>query len=180
MAVNIFGIFSPTTNARPIPTETLNPAYQTRKEGGVIEISSITFGIENSMTIGSATSGAGAGKAMFKELVIEHNVGAASPNFLLVAATGAHFDQVTFEFVKAGGTQTGKPYFSVACKTVFISKIEVDASNGDDAVTEKITFRYGAMQVNYWTQDKTGVVSGTPNTASWNQLTNQPTFQAAP
>src|SRR4051794_38425929 len=122
MAVSIFGIFSPAANTKiTIPTETTNTAYQTRKDGGVIEISSINFGIENQATIGSATGGAGAGKATFKELVIEHALGAASPNFFLVAATGAHFDQVTFEFVKAGTSQTGKPYLSISCKMVVIS-----------------------------------------------------------
>src|SRR4051794_22512162 len=176
MAVNIFALFLPAANVKPIPTETLNPAYQGRKEGGAIEIMSISLGIENSLTIGSATSGAGAGKAAFKELVIEHAVGAASPNFILVAATGGHYDHVIFEFIKAGAQQTAKPYLSISCKMVFVTDVELNAGSNADLVTEKITFRYGAMQVNYWPQDKTGALSPTPTTASWNQLTNQPTF----
>jgi type VI secretion system secreted protein Hcp len=177
MAVNIFGIFTPALKIT-IPTETISQAYQGRKEG-VIEIGSISLGIENPTTIGSMSGGAGAGKATFKPLVIKHVVGSSSPNFFLVAATGAHFDLVTFEFVKAG-PQAGKPYFSIGCKMVYVTDIQMDADNGEDQVTEQITLRYGAIQVNYWTQDKTGQLSSTPSSANWSQVLNQPSFQVAP
>ncbi len=59
-----------------------------------IEIESFSFGAENVTTIGSATGGAGAGKAKFQEFTIEKAVDSTTPRFLKTLAMGTHFANV--------------------------------------------------------------------------------------
>ena len=55
---------------------------------GAIEIESFSFGAENTATIGSATSGAGVGKATFQEFTIEKAVDSTTPRLVEVARHG--------------------------------------------------------------------------------------------
>src|SRR5215475_5837191 len=62
-----------------------NPAF---------EISSWSFGIENATSIGSATSGAGSGKAKFNEFQIKKVCDFATPAFFRNCVAGAHYKKV--------------------------------------------------------------------------------------
>ncbi len=179
MAVDIFAVFAPASgNAPKIVGETTNEAYKSRP-GAVIELTSFAYGTENPVTIGSATGGAGAGKAKFNPIEIGHPVGAASPGLFQTMCIGAHFDTVSFEFVKAGGpkAQAGKPFYVINCKLVMISKIEQSASDGDDTLLELITLQCSAVQVTFTPTDATGKVVGSPPTTMWSQVRNTSTFE---
>src|SRR5262249_47381390 len=63
------------------------------------EIKDFPFSIENPSTIGSATGGAGAGKANFNESTIKKTTDSASPA-LFETATGAAYEAVILEMRK--------------------------------------------------------------------------------
>ncbi len=56
---------------------------------------------------------------------------------------------------------------------VFIEKMQW--SSGDDAPTEDITFRYGAIQFSY-TPQTAGGTSGTQVQTTWSQILNDQEF----
>src|SRR5579871_5339735 len=118
MALAIYATFTG-TNTPHILTEVTVEPYHSRQ--GVLEVSTINLGIENTLSIGSATSGAGAGKATLQPITITRPVGPASPSFLQIVATGSHFDTVTFEFVRSAGDPKmvgAVPLYVVTCKLV--------------------------------------------------------------
>src|SRR5437868_4959516 len=63
------------------------------KENGPqsIEISEFSFGAENTVSISSATGGAGAGKATFKEFTVKKLTDTASPDLFSRLCQGTHY-----------------------------------------------------------------------------------------
>jgi len=135
------------------------------------EIKDFTFGVENPTTIGSATGGAGAGKAQFSEFTITKTTDSASPAFFKNAVTGKHITQVTLEMRKAGGDpkSSGKPFLTYTFGTVFTTK--VSWKHSDDGPTEDITFVYGQLSVKYTPQNNDGTL-GVPIVNCWDVVTN--------
>ena len=73
---------------------------------------------------------------------------------------------------KAGGDpkSAGKPFLVYKFGTVFTTKISWES--GEDAPTEKITFVYGTLEVEYKTQNPDGTPGpGIPQ--GWSQITNK-------
>src|SRR5258708_2833712 len=104
---------SPGSNAPTIVGESQDPKFQQPVQA--IEISEFGFGGENTLSIGSATSGAGAGKATFKEFTVKKLVDTASPSLLVMLATGSHYVTVQLCLRKsgaAGQTGSGGPYLA--------------------------------------------------------------------
>jgi type VI secretion system secreted protein Hcp len=132
-----------------------------------VEVAGFQFGVDNPTTIGSATSGAGAGKAKFAEFQISKKVDASSPSLFTICATGAHFPTVTLAISRAGSTQGD--FLTYEFHTVIVTSIAW--ASDDPAPTETVTFAYGALGVDYHTQDSTGKL-GTGEIATWNQITN--------
>jgi type VI secretion system secreted protein Hcp len=114
------------------------------------EIKDFSFGVENPSAIGSATGGAGAGKAKFKEFTIKRVTDSASPAFFRQAvSSGRHFKVVKIEMRKAGGDP--HQLVNYVFTDVFISKVNMSGS-GDRGPEESITLVYGAMTVHYTNQ----------------------------
>jgi type VI secretion system secreted protein Hcp len=111
---------------------------------GAFEIKDFSFGVENPTTIGSATAGAGGGKAKFNEFQITTTLDSASAAFFKSCVAGAHYDTVILEMRKAGGdpTHPGTAFLKYTFHTVFVTKIDWSGP-GDESPTEAITFVYG-------------------------------------
>jgi type VI protein secretion system component Hcp len=67
---------------------------------GTIEALSLTGEIERSVTIGSGTGGAGAGRATFGDLMIHKRFDSASPALFLAIVTGKVFSNAVFTFLQ--------------------------------------------------------------------------------
>ena len=147
--------------------ESLDQTYK-----GAMELSEFSLGAENTIAIGSTTTGAGTGKATFKEFTVKKAVDSASGVFFKTLATGAHFQNVTLYIRKAGGTVSGKPYLIYSFGTVVVSSIEWSGSSGDDLPTETITFAYGQLQISYAQQTATGTLMA-PKMESWDRVANR-------
>ena len=78
---------------------------------------------------------------------------------------------------KAGGAagQSGSKYLQFDFKMVFVSNISW--SHNDPSPNEEITFDYGALQVHYWPQTKTGAVAGPDKHSAWSRLLNSTEFE---
>jgi type VI secretion system secreted protein Hcp len=143
-----------------------------------IAVQSVEFGIENPTTIGSATGGAGAGKAKFNQFQIKKTVDSASPTLFSAVGLGVHFPTVTLVVRKAGGSKA--IYLTYTFALVFVSEVDWSAELGDEAPTETVTLTYGAMGVSYSKQDSTGALVGSPAVSNWSQITNAPNLTVTP
>ncbi len=163
---------APTDLSMAVSGESTDLAFK-----GAIEIKEFSFGSENTVSIGTATGGAGAGKAVLKNLVITKWVDKASPSLFRALATGGHYSSLTLSIRKAGGVPTAsgsKPYLMLTFQLVFVSRIDTAGSSGDELPWETVTLSYGAMKIQYSTQDPTGQL--TPmKPVIWNQIQNSAT-----
>jgi type VI secretion system secreted protein Hcp len=165
MAVDIF--LSLVNKGKPVLGETQDSAFCK----SAFEIKDFTFGVENPTTIGSATGGAGAGKAKFNEFTIKKRTDNASPVLFQNLAQGIHYETMVLSVRKAGGGQTsGKVFLKYTFSTVFTTKMDWSGP-GDEGPEESITFVYGKLGVHYQVQQADGTL-GAPTVGSWNQITN--------
>lgn len=174
MAVDIFMVI-PSGSANPPMTITADPVADpyykaTFANAAAVELRQFSLAAENPATIGSATSGAGAGKLMFNELFIEKSVDMLSRSLFTMAAKGAHFTKLQL-YVRRAGTTGSKPYLTYSFGTVFVSKIDWTTSSGDEEPLERVTFVYGAMALIYSPQKPDGTL-GTAVKTGWSVVTN--------
>jgi type VI secretion system secreted protein Hcp len=150
--------------------ETQDPAFK-----GAFEISEFSFGGENTLNITSATGGAGAGKATFKEFTVKKQTDASSGKLLVLLGTGGHYKKVTLLLRKSGGAaaagKSGAPYLLFAFGMVALKSIEWSGSSGDDVPTETVVFEYGELMVNYHPQKEDGSL-GAGQPLGWSKLNN--------
>jgi type VI secretion system secreted protein Hcp len=141
------------------------------------ELSTWSFGASNKATIGSATMGAGAGKAEFEPFKVTKVIDTATPYLFQTCCSGAHFDQLTLWVRKAGAdaNSAGAPYLQWDFKMAFVQ--EIAWSNNDPQPTEELTFVYGAIRFSYTPQDQTGKQKGPAIPYEWSQVHNANEFE---
>ena len=184
MASDSFLVFTkPAVGALSVGTimpegETMDQAFGPLK---AIELASFSLGTENPTTIGSTSSGAGAGKVKFQAFEVTKNVDKASPSLFTACASGAHFPQVDLYIRKAGATPTaggatGHSYLLYTFRLVYITTLSWSGGAGQDTTTETVDFVYGALGISYYTQANTGALATQPEIAQWSQVNNSPTL----
>jgi type VI secretion system secreted protein Hcp len=143
-----------------------------------LEVLSFSFGVSQAETTGSASTGAGAGKAKFEEFSIEKAVDLASVPLYVACAAGAHFPTVNLAIRKAGGSQL--LYLQYIFRMVFVTNISWSGGGGDEAPKETVKFKFGAMGIQYLQQTSTGAVDPKGKMIGWWSTTsNQPTYKVA-
>ena len=140
---------------------------------GGLECLSVTFGVSQAETTGSAASGSGAGKAKFEEFTIEKYVDLASVPLYNACTAGAHYPTVMLANRKAGGSQL--LYLQYAFRMVFVTSINWSGGGGEEAPKETIKFKFGTMGIQYIRQKADGS-GGVPITAAWSTALNKPTL----
>src|SRR5260221_672264 len=75
----------------PSVTLELIPGVGSSLPAVTLTLDSYQFGFVNATTIGSATSGAGAGKATFNELTVTDPLSGASPQLFAALVAGGHY-----------------------------------------------------------------------------------------
>jgi type VI secretion system Hcp family effector len=138
--------------------------------GQVFEVDSFGFGVEQIVTIGSQSSGAGAGKVTFNEFTIDRKIDISSPVLYKNCCSGKSFKRVTLGFRKAGGGTTSGGFFLrfdfklVAVKTI-------SWSHDDESPKESMAFMYGGLYMQYAQQNPNGQFY-TAIPAGWNRVKN--------
>jgi YD repeat-containing protein len=128
------------------PGQTKNSPYHSAP---AFEIKDWGFEVTNKSTIGSATSGAGSGKAKFNEFTITKTTDKASPAFFKNCVAGAHYKSVVIHMRKAGGDPSSSDW----------------SGPGDEGPEESITMVYGTIGVHYTRQENS-------SSSSWNSASN--------
>ncbi|MDE2134186.1 MAG: type VI secretion system tube protein Hcp [Alphaproteobacteria bacterium] len=113
------------------------------KHSGWIEVSSFQWGVGRAATVGSATSGAGAGRASMGDIKITKTVDSASPKLTLACANGQHFKSVVIEEVVSGGRIE-----VITLQDVLISSVN-NAGAGGYMPTETITLNFAKSMIAY-------------------------------
>jgi type VI secretion system secreted protein Hcp len=131
------------------------------------EIRDFSFGVESPTTIGSATSGAGAGKVKFNEFTIKKTTDKSSPAFFKNCCAGVHYKSVTISMRRAGET-AGREFLRFKFDTVFTTKIDWSGP-GDEGPEESVTFVYGKLGIKV-TPPETDLK---PVVAGWDQVMNK-------
>ena len=167
-ATDYFMTVTPVGGQPTLKGESLDTYYQPK---GAIDITSFRWSAENTATLGTATGGAGAGKAQLGDLTVEKAVDSTTPQFLKNLTTGQHFQRVQIFARKAGNNNSAWTTYSFA--TVFVKAQEQSGSAGDDVPTEKLTLAYGAVGQQVKRQATGGIAAGVFE-STWSQILNKP------
>ena len=142
-----------------------------------IEMLAWSWGLSNTTSIGSATAGAGSGKAHFQDLSLTKYIDSSSNALMKACVTGAHYPEATLTIRKAGGTAV--EYVVLTLKMVFVTSISTGGSGGEDKLTENVTLTFGAFQFKYQPQDAKGAKLGGTKDVMWSQVLNKESVAVA-
>ena len=133
----------------------------------ILHIESFSSDIEQTLSIGSQSTGAGAGKVTFNPFSITKKVDATSPILFQQSASGTPFKTVEVFLVNSSGIIIVKYLYKlVAVKTVAWS-----ASSDGESATEVVSFEYGGLIVVANIQSPDGKIN--PGTQmGWNRVKN--------
>ncbi|MDZ8118520.1 type VI secretion system tube protein Hcp [Pontiella agarivorans] len=159
-----------------------NPLY--RGDTGWIELESLSFGVENSVTVGGGTTGGGgAGKASFNDIELEKAVNSASAALFQTCVTGAHWEDVEIVLVNPGFSgSVSRPYavMKIELKLVMVQSITSNASSNGELPIESVVLKYGAHRITFYQPDpETGQVSEVGMT-EWSVVLNDSVFTVSP
>jgi type VI secretion system secreted protein Hcp len=139
---------------------------------GWIEIDYFDFNIQQKLTIGSQTTGAGAGKVTFSTFQVRKQPDSSSPLLFQACAAGSPWEKVYLALNKAGGDKA-VTYLRFEFQLVALSSVQWtgDTDNGDTP-SEVLGFMYGALHVTY-TPQKVDGTAGAAVVGGWNQIKNE-------
>ncbi len=132
-----------------------------------INISSYSSDIEQTLNIGSQSTGVGAGKITFNPLTITKYIDPLTPILFQNAASGTPFKVVEICFVNAQNfIQVRHTYKMAAVKTVSWA-----TSADSDSMSEIITFEYGGLFLTVNQQGPDGRLANVYQ-SGWNRVRN--------
>jgi type VI secretion system secreted protein Hcp len=133
-----------------------------------IDVLSWNWGMSNS---GSAQQGAGqgAGKVHVQDLTFTKYIDKSTPDLMLAACNGKHFDKATLTVRKAG--ETPVEYLLITMEELIVTSLSTGGSGGDDRLTENVTLNFAKVKVQYKEQTDTGAVGDQPQ-MGWNVAQN--------
>jgi type VI secretion system secreted protein Hcp len=165
-AADAFLVFADTTGAAVCKGGSTDAAHP-----GSIQLASFDFGIENTLNIGSATGGAGAGKAKFTSFTFSHNLDVASSCISSYLAQGRTL-AATLYVRKAGGAGA-QDFLVVQFKTVAFATQHLTSAS--DVPSEAVTFQFGSESFKYYAQNPNGTL-GAPSAFTWDAVRNMNAF----
>jgi len=169
--VDITMLLAPTNDLgklTPVGETTIqNQATKTKQ----FELSSFSLGAMNSLSIGSAATGAGAGKVSFEKFQFVTPLDKYSADLFQDLAAGSHLASVEIVVRKPGANGMEAPVVQYMLKTVFFTDFHV--SGDANKATETIQSEFGAIQFVLYGQSNNGTTS-VSSAGGWSQVTNSP------
>lgn len=169
--VDITMLLAPTNDLgklTPVGETTIqNQATKTKQ----FELSSFSLGAMNSLSIGSAATGAGAGKVSFEKFQFVTPLDKYSAELFQDLAAGSHLASVEIVVRKPGANGMEAPVVQYMLKTVFFTDFHV--SGDANKATETIQGEFGAIQFVLYGQSNNGTTSVSA-AGGWSQVTNSP------
>jgi len=137
---------------------------------GWVKVADFSFDIEQTLNIGSQSSGAGAGKITFNPFSITLPWTNLDPTLYEMGASGTAFSHVDLVAVKSsGGANAGSILRVFDFKLVAVKTISW--AHDDESPKETVTFEYGGLLLQHYTQLATGAITAQPLTG-WNRVRN--------
>lgn len=138
---------------------------------GWIEIESFSFGASNPVSIGTASTGAGAGKVSLSSFNTLKRTDSSSPVLFQKCCSGQHFAKVSLALNKAGGDAAVK-FLQYDFTEVFVDSIQWSGSGGgEETPSESLSFAFASINVTYTPQKVTGE-AGSAIVAGWDVKAN--------
>lgn len=138
----------------------------------LLEIVDYSLDVEQTLAIGSAGSGAGAGKIKFNPFSITKTIDVLSPPLFQLCASGKPFAKLDLLLVKSAGSATATPLLFLQYTFKLAAVATVSVSHDEETPKETVTFEYGDLQIRYQQQGPDGKPINTPLTAGWNIVKN--------
>jgi type VI secretion system secreted protein Hcp len=148
-----------------IPGDSVDAAHK-----GEIQVSAFQGGLSNPAHVGSATGGAGAGKATFQDFQFTAPVSSATPKLLLACATGQHITTATLAVRRAGaaGSKVAPlEFLKYTLTNVVVSSVTTAGASADASPHEQFSLAFAKLQVSYQPQNAAGGAAGPPVTGGW-------------
>jgi type VI secretion system secreted protein Hcp len=180
MAVTPYLIFTPYNGSgfgTPLTSEsqaiqpTKDLAGFTLAPTSCFEITDFSFDIDQTLAIGSAGSGSGAGKVKFNPLSVTRNIDKLSPVLFQHCCTGQAFAKVDLLLVKPSATAGAAGVLFLQYTFKLVAVATVATSHADDDPKETLTFQYGDLQIRYAQQKADGSLLA-PVVAGWDIVKN--------
>jgi type VI secretion system Hcp family effector len=132
-------------------------------------IDSWAMDVEQTLNIGSQSTGAGAGKVTFNPFSITRRIDALSPTLFHNTAAGVPFETVDLLEHRAG--KDGNRAAFVAWQFKLVAVKTVTWASDDDRPTETISFEYGGLSIRYVPQSAAGQLQP-PVQTGWDRVRN--------
>ena len=116
-----------------------------------IEVLSWSWGVTNAVTL--AGSGAGQGKADFRDLSFTHKIDKGSPVLMKACATGVHLKEATITHRKAGKGQ--QEFLVIKMNDVIVTAV-TDAESREGESAENVSLAFAKIDVSYRPQKADG------------------------
>ncbi len=133
----------------------------------LLKINSFSSDVEQTLSIGSQSTGAGAGRVTFNPFSITKQVDATSSVLFQLAASGTPFKTAEVFLTNQSGAIITRYLF----KLVAVKTVAWTASSDSESAMESVSFEYGGLIVTANTQSPDGkLIAGTP--MGWNRVRN--------
>jgi hypothetical protein len=153
--------------AKPVGTLTCSSSSSGQLK---FNVSFFNFGLDNTLNIGSQSSGAGSGKVTFSPLEVHASLSTFA-TLMSAAANGSAFQSCLLNTTLSDGSQTEFEFKLVAIKSLN-AVASMPAQANEPARYTDVNFEYGAIEVRSpGSADDGG--TGTTTTGGWNIVTNQ-------
>ena len=120
-----------------------------------IELLNWSFGVSNTPNIGSATGGAGVGRADITTINCTATMSKASAFIFHNCTVGKHMPKATITCRKAGAKQV--TFLVIILEEVYIANYQTGGVGGGDTPTDVFALAFGKMTFDYKMQGTDGV-----------------------
>ncbi len=165
-----FDAFLKLVNAtgQPVPGESRDATHANE-----IVLTGYQIGAVHPVSAGSATGGAGAGKATFNDFSFSTATSRVTPLLFQACAAGTRYSQAIVSLRKAGAAGKGLEFLKITMAPVFITKLDTGGSAGDDTPHDEVHLSYGKIQFQYVPQKPDGTADA-PVNGGWDLQKNVP------
>jgi type VI secretion system secreted protein Hcp len=159
-----------TASGQPVAGESTD-----RVHANEIQLTGYNIAASHPINQGSATGGAGAGKATFNDFTFSTPATSkVTPILFQACAQGTRFSQAVVSVRKAGGAGgSGIDYLKITMGSVFISALSTGGSSGDPAPHDDVHLSYGSIRFEYTPQNPNGTTQP-PVSGGWDVQKNAP------
>ena len=166
---DIFMYLAPTNDLGKLSGESGDQLTPSKTKA--FELSSFTLDASNPISIGSATTGAGAGKVKFEPFQFVKPVDKYTAELFQDLSSGTKIPSIEIVVRRPGDNGLENPLIQYMLKPVILTNLHI--SGESRSATETIQAEFGAVQFAVYAQKPNGQSTVT-STGGWNQITNKP------